>query len=247
MLTGVTALIGIKTRLHLARLLFVTDGRDGLGPLVTSVCRGGADAVALEDTTLRTADALAALGDIRKAARTAKALIVYRGSADVAGESGADALILAGDRTDATKARRVLSEWALVGRSCNSTDEVDAALADPAVDFLLVGPGLEHIRRAAEKAPADKVGSKPWFAAGGITERTLDIVLRAGAMRVAVGAAIRNADDPEAAARAIGDRMRTAWADNPAMDAVTDAAFGDQPTATLAPPATKTSSTNLTI
>ncbi|NMD47533.1 MAG: thiamine phosphate synthase, partial [Propionibacterium sp.] len=48
-------------------------------------------------------------------------------------------------------------------------------------------------------------------AIGGITLDNLDAVLAAGARRVAVGAAITASDNPEAAARAFGDRLRQAW------------------------------------
>ena len=246
MLSGVTALMGIRTRLTLARLLFVTDAGDGLGDLVAAACRGGADAVGLKDADLAQADALWALGELRRAAQARQALIVWHGSPAVAGEFGADALVL-GDDADAPDARRVLSGWAVVGRSCNSTDEVDAALADPAVDFLLVGPGLDHIRHAAERAPQADPSSKPWFAAGGVTERTLDVVLRAGALRVAVGRSIREADDPEAAARALADRLREAWASTPGTDAVTDSAFGDGPRIGLPPAEGRPPATDLTL
>lgn len=239
--------MGIKTRLKLARLLFVTANRDDLDRLAAAACLGGADAVGLKDPALSPQGALRALAAIRTAARARQQLIVLHGDAEVAGEFGADALVLADDHTDARRARRVLSEWAVVGRSCNSAAEVDAALGDASVDFLLVGPGLDRIRYAAEAAPADDPASKPWFAAGGITERTLDIVLRAGAMRIAVGRAIGEADDPEAATTRFANRLREAWAANPRLDAVTDAAFGDQPTLDLPPARIRPAPTDLTM
>lgn len=247
MLARVTALMGIATRLKLARLLFVTDARPELGALVAAVVRGGADAVALEDPALSTRDALAALADVRDGVRGRQPLVAYRGAADVAGEFGADALLLADDATDARKARRVVSEWTVVGRSCNTAAEVDAALADPDVHFLLVGPGLDHIRHAAAVAPQDDPASKPWFAAGGITARTLDIVLGAGALRVAVGRGIRDTDDPAATTRAFADRLREAWAADPKLDAVVDAAFGPGPRLGFPPSTTQPGPTDLTI
>lgn len=247
MLSEVTALMGIKTRLKLARLLLVTNARDDLPALVAAAARGGADGVLLEDATLATGQATRALGRIREAAQARQALVGFKGEPDAAADAGADVLVLADDRADAVEARRGLSPWALVGRSCNSAGEVDAAIGDPGVDFLLVGPGLDHIRHAARVAPPDDPASKPWFAAGGVTERTLDIVLRAGALRVAVGRGLRDADDPAAAARVLADALRAAWAANPAMDAVTDAAFDDRPVVTLPPATPAPGDTDLTI
>lgn len=247
MLSRVTALMGIRTRLQLARLLLVTDARDDLEGIVASACRGGVDAVGIKDPSVGTREASGVFGRVRRAARATQGLIVHLGDARVAAEVGADALVLSDDHVDAARARALLSEWAVVGRSCNSAAEVDAALADPAVDFLLVGPGLDHIRHAAEVAPQDDPASKPWFAAGGITERTLDIVLRAGALRIAVGRGIRDAEDPKSAARELADRLRAAWAANPRMDAVTDAAFGDQPRLGLPASPPPTGPTDLTL
>lgn len=239
--------MGIRTRLRLARLLLVTDSRQDLSTLVARGCSGGADGVLLEAPSLRRSAALGAVADVRRGGRATQALIGVAGKADVAAEAGADLLLLADDRADARQARRALSPWALVGRSCNAAAEVDAALADPDVDFLLVGPGLDHVRHAARVAPQDDPASKPWFAAGGITRRTLATVLEAGAYRVAVGRAIRDAADPEAAARAFADALRVAWAANPAMDAVTDAAFDDHPVVALPPATGAPGATNLTI
>ena len=56
-----------------------------------------------------------------------------------------------------------------------------------------------------------------------------DAVLRAGARRVGVGAAITEASNPEEATLALKDRLRRAWNEDPRMEAVTAAAFGTSP------------------
>jgi thiamine-phosphate pyrophosphorylase len=43
----------------------------------------------------------------------------------------------------------------------------------------------------------------PWFAIGGISHETAPAVVAAGAVRIVVVRAIRDADDPHAAARAL--------------------------------------------
>ena len=111
---------------------------------------------------------------------------------------------------------------------------MDAALADPEVNYLTVGPvfggltpdaGLELVRYATRVAPPGDPDSKPWFAVGGITAATLDRVLDAGAKRIAVSRAITAAADPEAAAIALKDRVRQAWNADPAMQSLTFQVF----------------------
>ena len=87
---------------------------------------------------------------------------------------------------------------------------MDAAL-DSTADYLGVGPvystptkpgrepvGLELVRYAASHASA-----KPWFAIGGIDQGNARAVADAGATRIAVVRAIRDAADPRAAAAAL--------------------------------------------
>jgi thiamine-phosphate pyrophosphorylase len=56
----------------------------------------------------------------------------------------------------------------------------------------------------------------PWFAIGGIDTSNIGDVVAAGAERIVVVRAIRDADDPAAAARALRDAVEAgteAWAD----------------------------------
>ncbi|MFZ0531253.1 MAG: thiamine phosphate synthase, partial [Propionicimonas sp.] len=107
----------------------------------------------------------------------------------------------------------------------------DAATADPDVNYLTVGPvfgglpggvaGLDLVRHAARVAPPAEPASKPWFAVGGVTAANLEEVLAAGARRIAVTRAITEADDAEAAALELKDRLRTAWSEDPKMQGLT--------------------------
>jgi thiamine-phosphate pyrophosphorylase len=97
----------------------------------------------------------------------------------------------------------------IVGLSTHSRDQIEAA-ADEPVDYIAVGPvfqtptkpgrlpvGRELVRFASRHARL------PWFAIGGIDTRTAAEVVAAGAERLAVVRAIRDAADPAAAARAL--------------------------------------------
>jgi thiamine-phosphate pyrophosphorylase len=54
--------------------------------------------------------------------------------------------------------------------------------------------------------------TKPWFAIGGLDAGNVDAVLDRGAQRIVVVRAIAGADDPEAAARELGERFGAARA-----------------------------------
>lgn len=224
-----TALLGLATRLGLARLLLITGTRTeqaDLAAFADACFAGGVDLMQLRDPSADHDQLLTALTAMRKVALHYQGLVAVYGSGPLAQEFGADVLHLPERGIPAAEARGYLHEWALVGRSCHSRGQVDAALADPNVNYLNVGPvfggltqdgGLDLVRHAAEVAPPGDVASKPWFAVGGITAGTLDQVLAAGARRISVSRAITSASDPEAAAISLKDRLRHAWNEDPAM------------------------------
>ncbi|MCB0911090.1 MAG: thiamine phosphate synthase [Propionibacteriaceae bacterium] len=224
-----TALLGLATRLELARLLLITGARtekDDLPDFADACFAGGVDLMQLRDPSADHDQLLAALRVMRSAALHYQGLVAVYESGPLAKEFGADVLHLPERGIAAAEARGFLHEWALVGRSCHTREQVDAALADPAVDYLNVGPvfagptadaGLDLVRHTAAVAPPGEPSSKPWFAVGGITASTLDQVLAAGARRITVSRAITSADDPEAAAISLKDRLRHAWNEDPAM------------------------------
>ena len=156
---------------------------------------------------------LRALAVMRGVCDSRGALLAVNDRADVAAASGADVLHLGQDDLPPEWARRIVGGDVVIGRSCHAAAEVDAAAADPLVDYFCTGPvwptptkpgrhapGLELVRHAA--GPAGAAGAaKPWFAIGGIDRDTVAEVLAAGAQRVVVVRAITDADDPTAAAR----------------------------------------------
>lgn len=104
-------------------------------------------------------------------------------------------------------ARAAVGADRLVGLSIETVEQLDAI---DGADYLGVGAifatptktdataaGLGLVRAAAERVRI------PWFAIGGIDLTTAGEVIAAGAPGIAVVRAIRDADDPEAAARAL--------------------------------------------
>ena len=108
------------------------------------------------------------------------------------------------------QARALVGPDRIVGLSTHSPAQIDAAAAEPEIDYIGVGPvhatptkpgrpavGLDLVRYAAAHA------ATPFFAIGGIDAGNVADVRAAGATRIAVVRAITDAPDPEAAARAL--------------------------------------------
>jgi thiamine-phosphate pyrophosphorylase len=206
-----------RARLADARLYLCTDGRRERGDLAAfleAALRGGVDIVQLREKGLEARDELALLELVADAARRHGALWAVNDRADIAAAVGADVLHLGQDDLPVPYARRIVGGAPLVGRSTHDRDQVDAADAEPDVDYFCVGPtwptptkpgrpapGLDLTRYAAARA------TRPWFAIGGIDADRLDDVLAAGARRVVVVRAITEAADPEAAARSLRARL----------------------------------------
>ena len=206
-----------RSRLADARLYLCTDSRRDRGDLadfLEAALRGGVDIVQLREKGLEARAELALLELVADAARRHGALWAVNDRADLAATAGADVLHLGQDDLPVPAARRLVGAAPLVGRSTHDRTQVDAADAEPDVDYFCVGPtwptptkpgrpapGLELTRHAAATA------TRPWFAIGGIDHDRLDEVVAAGATRVVVVRAITEAADPEAAARSLRARL----------------------------------------
>ena len=150
---------------------------------------------------------LAAAAEFRRLCDEHGALLWVNDRPDLATAAGADGVHVGQDDAAVEYVRAEVGEEMLVGLSTHSREQVDAGLASTA-DQLSVGPvwetptkegrpaaGLELIRYAAARA-----GDAPWFAIGGIDRDTVGQVTSAGASRIVVVRAIRDAADPGAAA-----------------------------------------------
>ena len=172
--------------------------------------RGGVDIV-----QLRMKDA--ADGEIIGVARRYRAICAAHGAPlilndrpDLVAEAGADGVHVGQDDMPVAQARAVIGPERLIGLSTHTPAQIDAAAAEPELDYIGVGPvhatptkpgrpavGLDLVRYAAVNA------ATPFFAIGGIDASNVDAARGAGATRIAVVRAITDAADPEAAARAL--------------------------------------------
>ncbi len=221
-----TALRGLEARLRLARLVLQTDARRRQGDLLdflAAAFAGGVDVVQLVPGDLDVPAGRELLAEVSRMAAPAQVVVGVAGDPAWAAAVGADLLHLGAAEGPAGQARAHLHPSALLGRSVRDSAEVDAALADSALDYLDVGsrgpgPDLDLVRHAARVAPVFDVASTPWFAAGGVTPTTLDRVLAAGARRVRVGSALTTADDPQEVAARLARSLAQAWRADPAAE-----------------------------
>jgi thiamine-phosphate pyrophosphorylase len=200
-----------RERLRRARLYFVTDVRPGLEELLAGALAGGVDMVQLRDKPASDDELVRAAAVFRRLCDEHGALFWLNDRPDLVAACGADGVHVGQDDMPVAEARRVAGGDVLVGLSTHSPEQLDAALASGEADQLSVGPvwetptkegrpaaGLDYVRHAAQVA-----ADRPWFAIGGIDLGIVREVIEAGASRVVVVRAIRDAADPGAAAAAL--------------------------------------------
>lgn len=208
-----------RARLADALLYLCTDARREQGDLpafLDAVLAAGVDIVQLRDKTLEAKEELEYLEVFAEACARHGRLLAVNDRADVAHAARPDVLHLGQGDLPVAAARAILGDGVLIGRSCHAEEEVDAALADPGVDYFCTGPVWPTPTKPGRPAPglplveyAARTGTaRPWFAIGGIDAGNLDQVLDAGARRVVVVRAITAAADPGAAAAALAHRLR---------------------------------------
>jgi thiamine-phosphate pyrophosphorylase len=204
-----------RERLQAARLYFVTDVRPGLEELLAAALSGGVDMVQLRDKDASDSELLAAAQVFRRMCDSYGALFWLNDRPDLVAACAADGVHVGQEDMPLAAARAVAGPDALLGLSTHSPSELDAAVAAGEADQLSVGPvwetptkegrpaaGLGYVEYAAAHA-----GERPWFAIGGIDLGNVREVIAAGASRVVVVRAIRDADDPRAAAAALKEAL----------------------------------------
>ncbi len=204
-------------RLAQARLYFVTDGSTGEHDLSEALA-GGVDVLQLREKHESDERILDAARTFRRLCDDHDALFVVNDRADLALAAGADGVHV-GQADEAVAAVRThVGTDLLIGLSTHSHEQLAAGLETDA-DYVCVGPvyatptkpdypavGLDLVRHAAATV------RRPWFAIGGIDGTNVDEVAGAGAPRIAVVRAIKDAPDPRAAAAGLRSAVEEAAA-----------------------------------
>jgi thiamine-phosphate pyrophosphorylase len=202
-----------RARLRAARLYLVIEA-EAARDVVPAALRGGVDVVQLREKGAPDDEVVAAGRALRTLCDERDALLVVNDRPDLALACRADGVHVGQDDEHVDAVRTAVGPELLIGLSTHSPSQVAAAEAASEVDYLGVGPvyatatkpgvepvGLELVRYAAAHA------RKPWFAIGGIDAGRAPGVAEAGAERVAVVRAIRDAADPYAAAAALREAL----------------------------------------
>jgi thiamine-phosphate pyrophosphorylase len=206
------ALLGgspLRERLNAARLYLLVSGEGCTASLdwtIAEAAAGGVDVVQLREKNLSDRDLLARARQVRQWTRQANVLFIVNDCPDIARLCDADGVHLGQDDLSVADARRILGPQPLIGVSTHNLDQVRGAIRDGA-DYIGIGPtfpsttkGFETLAGPEFIAAGAKETSLPAFALGGINAKTIAEAVAAGATRVAVSAAICQADDPRSAA-----------------------------------------------
>jgi thiamine-phosphate pyrophosphorylase len=167
---------------------------------------GGAQMLQLREKKCDDRSLLVLARQVRQWTRQAGALFILNDRPDLARLCDADGVHLGQDDLPVREARRILGSHALIGVSTHQPGQLRQAILDGA-SYVGVGPvfasstkgfeqlaGLDYLQQVLAET------SVPAFAIGGITTENLAAVLSVGARRVAVSAAVCQADDPRDAA-----------------------------------------------
>lgn len=203
-------------RLACARLYFVCDsGREprALGRLLEAALSGGAELIQLRDKDGDAERVVSAAPIFRAAADRHGVLFLINDRPDLVADCRADGVHVGQDDLAVAEAREEAPAGSIIGLSSHHPEQLAAANDSHGPhrpDYLSVGPvwatptkpgrpaaGLEYVRHAAAYSEL------PWFAIGGIDPGNVGEVTRAGAERIVVVRAIRDATDPEGAARTL--------------------------------------------
>jgi thiamine-phosphate pyrophosphorylase len=208
-------------RLGAARLYFVCEARPGGSdpePLLEAALEGGTGMLELREKSPEDDSWLIARSrPFREASERHRVPFILNDRPDLVGDCGADGVHVGQDDTPVAEARARLDDEHLIGLSTHSAAQLDAACSAPPrarPDYISVGPvwetptkegrpaaGLELIEHAAREA------TLPWFAIGGINLSNVGDVVAAGAERIVVVRALRDAGDPEPVARGLREAI----------------------------------------
>ncbi|MGH7786294.1 MAG: thiamine phosphate synthase, partial [Candidatus Binatia bacterium] len=156
------------------------DGRDTLA-LAEALLAGGARLLQLRAKTLATGAFVELARAVKAAADRAGALLIINDRTDIARLIDAGGVHLGQDDLPPADARALLGQDKVIGVSTHTLDQVDAALAAGAIDYLAFGPifatrskrdpdpvqGLDALRATRARCPL------PLVAIGGIDATTL--------------------------------------------------------------------------
>lgn len=206
-----TALMGLRTRLALAKVAVLVPCELSDVEMLSSFVDAGADLLVLEGSDDAEADVHLVQRMRRRWGTTA--LLVGTASKDVAAPAAADVVHLKrpGWRFWGYPQGH---EWSLLGRHAAERGIVESPGDD--FDYLFVGlvtnADDQVLKAAVERQPPLSPGSLPWFALGDFAMQDADACLNAGARRIAFTADAMRREDAVDRIRVIAECVARSWA-----------------------------------
>ena len=191
--------------------------------LASKCATGGADCLQLRAKDIPDDRHFALAVEFVEICREMGALSIINDRADIAAAAGADGVHLGQHDLPVEQVRRLQLSPLIIGKSTHSLKELEAAC--PGLpSYVSLGPafatptkpgievaGLDYIRAGLARLAGTGISH---VAIGGITLDNVEQVLRAGAERVAVCAAVAKAPDPAGACRRLKEKI-TEWMNRP--------------------------------
>ncbi len=201
------------------RLYLCTPIREDLESFVASCIDGGVDVVQLRDKQRDARDVLGAATRLAALCRERSVPFVLNDRPDLALAAGADGVHVGQDDVPVSVCRRILGHEAVIGLSTHADAQLDDAL-DEEVTYLSAGPveatptkpgrpgtGIGYVERAVRRAAV------PVFVTGGVTARSVGLLVAAGVEHFVVVRALTEAPDPALAARELRAAIDAALAE----------------------------------
>ena len=181
--------------------------------MTRSLCEGGVDLLQLRAKGHQPDEIALFARSMLPVTRDFGVPLIINDHAEVAAEVGSEGVHVGQDDEAVARARALVGEGVVVGKSTHSLEKA-AAAAEEGADYIGFGPlyatgtkpdytpiGLTDIAEAHKRVRV------PIFCIGGVNASRLDEVLKAGARRVVVVSAFLQAPDVAAAVRALKQKM----------------------------------------
>lgn len=200
------------------RLYLVTDPNLCPGPAltqtVTAAVQGGVSFVQLRDKTATTGERITAAMALKACLKGSGVPLVINDDLDAAIAADVDGVHIGQDDISTAEARMRLGKDKIVGLSCETPTQVQAARPDQ-VDYLGLGTVFATTTKADHKPTIGLAGladmarrsALPSVAIGGLKRAHAGAVLQAGCDGMAVVSAICGQPDPRQAAQALSDAL----------------------------------------
>ncbi len=183
--------------------------------LVWQCILGGADMVQLRDKESSDGSLVPLAGRISDIARKRGVVFIVNDRVEVAKLSGADGVHLGQDDMNIVRARTILGERRIIGRSTHSLEQAQTAKLEGA-DYIGVGPVFKTPTKPDYKPVGLKLLSQvsesvdiPFFAIGNINQDNTRDVLASGGNRIAVVRSALLQPNVQTSVRRLKDRLET--------------------------------------